>query len=48
VGGPIADWLVTDFVVLGIHIQHWMIVFLIIVVLGILITWATGGFDDRN
>jgi hypothetical protein len=48
VDGPVAKWLVTDFVFFGIHIQHWMAIFLAIAVLGILMTWVTGGFGDRR
>jgi hypothetical protein len=46
--GPIGTWLVGDFVLLGIHLQHWMVLVLGIGALGILVIWLTGGFDTAR
>jgi hypothetical protein len=48
VDGPIGSWLVSDVVLLGVHVQPWMLVLLGIAALGILTTWLTGGFDNSR
>jgi hypothetical protein len=41
--GAIGNWLIADFVLFGIHVQHWMVVAVVIVLLAILLILLTKG-----
>jgi len=45
---PIGRWLVSDFAVLDIHLQPWMLVTAAIFLLAFFVIWITGSFDRSD
>jgi hypothetical protein len=46
--GPVGDWLVAGFTILGIYFQNWMPLVFVIFALYILYEWVTGGFGGSS
>ena len=46
-GISVSEWLARDFTFVGVHLQNWMPLALVIVLLCIIFQWLRGSFRDR-
>jgi len=46
-GISVSEWLVRDFTFVGVHLQNWMPLALVIVLLCVIFQWLRGSFRDR-
>jgi hypothetical protein len=46
-GISVSEWLARDFTFVGLHLQNWMPLALVIVLLCVIFQWLRGSFRDR-